>query len=426
MWVAGEIQRLRPGRNGHLFFELVEKGEGDAVVGRLEGVLWRTDHLAVRRALASAGQSLAEGLQARCWAHLDLYPPSGRLQLVVREVDPAFAPGRLAARRRETLAALAAAGLLDRNAALPLAEAPLAIALVTAVGSAAYHDFLSTLAESGWAFRVVAIDAAMQGVEAERSIASALAAAGALPVDAIALVRGGGARSDLAAFDSRRVAEAVARSGLPVVTGLGPEIDLSIADRVAHTAVKTPTGAAEFLVSRVESADHELVRLERELALAAARDLATARGRLARLERAAGAVDVRLALAGARLERLAELVVREGRRVPGRRGADLGQLSDRLRRAAPRQLLLRRDAPSALGRSLVRAAQTRLRLLDARLEASAKLRVELGPERVLGRGFSITRDAAGRLLRRARQARAGERITTELAEGQLLSRVEES
>ncbi len=426
MWVAGEIQRLRPGRNGHLYFELVEKGDGDAVVGRLEAVLWRTHHLAVRRALASSGQALGEGLHVRCWASLDVYPPSGRLQLAIREVDPAFGLGRLAARRRETLAALAAAGLLERNRGLPLAEAPLAIALVTAVGSAAYHDFLSTLRESGWAFRVVAIDAAVQGLEAERAIASALAAAGQLAVDAIVLVRGGGARSDLAAFDSRRVAEAVARAVRPVVTGLGHEIDQSIADRVAHTALKTPTRAAEFLVGRVEAAHRELLRLERALAQGATAELATAHRRLSRGERTAAAARVRLARAAGRVEALAGLLVRQGLRLPGRRAAELRRVGRGLSLAAPRSLERRRSTPASLGHRIGRAARARLRLVDAHLEACARLRVELGPDRILTRGFTITRDAAGRLLRAPGQARPGERITTELAGGRLASRVEEA
>jgi exodeoxyribonuclease VII large subunit len=408
-----------------VFFELVEKGEADAVVGRLEAVLWRSDHLAVRRALAAAGQTLADGAQIRCWAQPDVYPPSGRLQLVVREVDPVFGLGRLAARRRETLAALAAAGLLDRNAALSLAAAPMAVALVTAVGSAAYHDFLSTLEESRWAFRVVAVDAAVQGTRAERSIASALAMAGALDVDVIALVRGGGAKSDLAAFDSRRVAEAVARSPRPVVTGLGHEIDETIADRVAHTAVKTPTRAAEFLVARVDQGAAELARLERELGRAAEARLAAARGGLAVVERSAARVWLQVARAASRAERLGTLLAREGRRVPRRRAQELRRLGSRLADAAPRTLQRRRPDPVRAASRLYRGAQARLRWAQSRLDACARLRVELGPERTLARGFSITRDSRGRLLRAARQVAVGDKITTELAGGRLASRVEE-
>ncbi len=424
--MAGEVQRLREGRNGQLYFELVEKGEGDAVVGRLEAVLWRRDRLAVRRAMAASGQELSEGLHVRCWAGLDFYAPSGRLQLVVREVDAAYGLGRLAVRRRETLAALAAAGLLERNRALPFPELPLAVALVTAVGSAAYHDFLATLEESGWPFRVVAVDAVVQGLEAERAVSSALRAASALPVDVRVLIRGGGATSDRAAFDSHRVAEAVARAARPVVTGLGHEIDESIADRVAHTAAKTPTKAAELLVARVAAAAAKLAGLERGLAASAARRLEAATRRLGRGERLAAVSQLRLSRAAARLEGGARILAREGRRIPRQSARDLQRLGERLLSSSPRRLARERGSAERASGAIARAARARLTLATARLDAHARLRVQLGPRRALERGFSITRDGAGRLLRSPDQVGAGEVITTELLAGRLASRVEES
>src|SRR4029079_714111 len=84
VWVAGEVQRLRPSKNGHVFFELVEKGHGDGVVGKLEAVIWRTDFLRIKKALVGSGQELADGLTVRCLASVDFYPPGGRLQLSVR------------------------------------------------------------------------------------------------------------------------------------------------------------------------------------------------------------------------------------------------------------------------------------------------------------------------------------------------------
>ena len=160
-WVAGEIQRARPSRNGHLYFELVEKGAGDEVVAKLEGVLWRRDHQLVARELRRSGQKIADGLEIRCWAEVDFYPPFGRLQLVVRRVDPLFTLGLLEKRRRETLEALSRAGVLDLNREKTLPPVPLAVGLVTSEGSAAYHDFLSTLAESGFGFRVLHAHAAV-------------------------------------------------------------------------------------------------------------------------------------------------------------------------------------------------------------------------------------------------------------------------
>src|SRR6185295_1485933 len=147
--------------------------------------------------LAASGQELQDGLQIRVRGSLDFYAPGGRLQFCVREVDPAFGLGLLERRRRETLAALAAAGLLERNRGLPLPDLPLSIALITSHGSAAYEDFLSGLRESIYGFRVIFIHASVQGREAEREVVSALRALARLAVDCAVLIRGGGSRTDL-------------------------------------------------------------------------------------------------------------------------------------------------------------------------------------------------------------------------------------
>ncbi len=264
LWVVGEVQRVRPSQRGHLYFELIEKGQGESILAKLDAVLWRSDHERVRSVLAAQGLAIVEGVEIRLRASVDFYGPAGRLQLVVREVDPLFFLGQLERRRRELLAELASAGLLERNRELPLPELPLTVGLVTSEGSAAYHDFLTTLAESGYGFRVLFVHSAVQGKGAEQELVSALELAGSLPLDCLVLVRGGGSRSDLAVFDSREVARAVALCPVPVVTGLGHEIDQAIADRVAHTAVKTPTKAAELLVARVAEAEAELDAVEEE------------------------------------------------------------------------------------------------------------------------------------------------------------------
>lgn len=191
VWLTGEVARYRPSQAGHHYFDLIEKGDDDRIVGTLSAVIWRGEWARIRPVLDRAGQRLAEGLAVRCRVSVDFYPPGGRLQVQVREVDPAFTLGQLERRRRETLAELAAAGLLELNRSLPLPDLPLTIGLISSQGSAAYHDFLATLRESGFAFRVLFVHAAVQGVEAERDVVSALELLGNAPVDAIALVRGG-------------------------------------------------------------------------------------------------------------------------------------------------------------------------------------------------------------------------------------------
>ena len=265
IWVAGEVQRVKESRRGHLYFELVEKGAGDDILGKIDCVLWRTDHARVKRLLASSGQEIAEGIQMRLRGGVDFWPPGGRLQLVAKEVDPLFTVGLLARRRQETLEALAKAGLMERNRALALPDVPMRLALVTSHGSAAYHDFLSCLGESGYGFRVLFVHASVQGARAEAELCAALTGLVDSGVDCAVLIRGGGARSDLAVFDSRPVAEAVATAPFPVLTGLGHEIDRAIADMVAHTALTTPTKVAEHLVERVARADQRLELALRDL-----------------------------------------------------------------------------------------------------------------------------------------------------------------
>ena len=424
VWVAGEVQRLKPSRNGHLFFELVEKGDADQIVGKLEAVIWRTDLQRLQRELRKSGQSLVEGMAVRCLAAVDFYPPGGRLQVTVREVDPLFTLGLLARRRQETLAALAAAGLLERNRALALPLVPLRVGLVTSHGSAAFHDFFTRLRESGYRVEVVLVHAAVQGPGAEREVASALAALAALGVDCAVLVRGGGAKSDLAAFDSRRIAEAIATSPVPVLTGLGHEIDRAVADVVAHTAFKTPTMVAEFLVRRVEEADRALGEAARRLTEAAL-------ARLAEEREAVGACRERLLEAAEVVGRARARLVEAGRLLAVLGGHLLARSRDRAERgagrllaAAPRALRRRGRDRHLLGERLTRAARAQLRRLDERCAGLARVAAQLSPERVLARGFSLTRTAGGELLRRPYQVSAGERIVTRLAGGTLSSRVE--
>ena len=132
---------------------------------------------------------------------------------------------------------------------------PLRLGLITSEGSAAHADFTEQIAACGYAFQITTVTTRVQGEFAAVEIAEAIAMAAQLPIDVIALVRGGGARTDLAAFDTEPVARAIVESALPVVSGIGHEIDESVADLVAHAAFKTPTACAQFLIERVAAFD---------------------------------------------------------------------------------------------------------------------------------------------------------------------------
>ena len=424
--MAGEVNRVRVSQRGHLYFELIEKGDNDQIEGKLEAVAWRTDHQRIRQQLAAAGLEIGEGQTIRCRGGVDFYPPFGRLQLVVREVDPVFMAGLLARRRQEVLDSLVARGLIERNRQKTLSELPLRIALITSDGSAAYHDFLSSLEESGYGFQVYFIHAAVQGKEAERELTSALEMLSSLTVDCAVLIRGGGSRADLAVFDSQAVAEAVAVTPVPVLTGLGHEIDQAVADLVANAAFKTPTKVAEFLVERVATEERRLVELRAALVRQSLGLLRQGRESLGRAQRSLGLVRLRLTSATVRLGQLSEVLPRVAQWSVEKQSHRLGALHQRLAEAGPRRLVrARRESDLVVERMVVRA-EASWREKWAVIEGWERLCRQLSPERTLERGFSVTRDSKGKLLRQPGDVVAGERITSQLAGGRLASRVEES
>lgn len=430
LWVGGEVQRPRPSRAGHLYFELVEKGPADEVVGKIDAVLWRRDHLRVRAALRRVGTGIEDGSSLRCFGSLDFFPPGGRVQLVVRDVDPLFALGALAQRRRATLEELERAGLLGRNRSLPLAHVPLRLGLVASRESAGAQDFLETLRASGFGFELRWVDARVQGALAETHLCAALAwlerrARARGDLDAIVIVRGGGARSDLAAFDSRRVAVQIAQAPVPVLTGIGHHVDRAVADEVAHSSFKTPTEVAEFLVRRVASSEARLEGAAARLLRAAGRERERAARRLARVSEGLRVTSRRVDRERSRSAELRERLARVARRRLERGDRDLRRVLATLATAPQRRIARELAAREALALRLALACRGRLREQSQRLLGLERLCRELGPERVLARGFSITRDANGRILRSAQVAQ-GEVLVTQLADGRLRSRVEDS
>jgi exodeoxyribonuclease VII large subunit len=386
VWVRGEIQQFTRSRNGHTYFELVEKDpDRDRVRAVLRVVLFRDDRAAVNRMLRDTpGIKVGDGVEVRIRGRLDYYATSGRLQLVMSGIDPVFTVGRLAADRERVLRVLAAEGVLRRNGLLELAPLPLRVGLVASGGSAAYHDFLEGIETSGHAFRIAHVDIRVQGDGAPRRIAGALrrlAARDGLDLDVIVLVRGGGARSDLAPFDAEVVARAITEMPVPVITGIGHEVDRTVADEVAHTACKTPSEASSFLVAEV---DHWCARLDH----VAHRISARARGACSHAHRDLG-------ILGAQIARAAPVsLAREGERLERQRRA----ISATSTRGLQQQL------------AVVETSEARLRALD--------------PRRVLERGYSITRDAGGALVRSSRRVAPGAVLVTETADGSLRSVVE--
>lgn len=404
VWVQGEVQGLKTSGLGHSYFQLVEKaGRGERVLSRLDVALFRGERPAVNAALRDAGLKLADDIGVRIRGRVDFYPPNGRLQLVMNGIDPVFTVGGMAANRANVLKALAADGLLRANGARPVPPVPLRVGLVTSHDTAAYHDFVHALEVSGYAWQVCLADVRVQGSGASKRLVWALRALARQPVDVVVVVRGGGSRSDLAPFDAEAVARAIAEMPVPVLTGIGHEVDRSVADEVAHTACKTPTACAQELVERVGEFVDQLDGVSRGVA-----SLARARCRLASHELGERARRIRRGAPVALAREWGALERRQGR---------VEELGTRGVRDAEHALADRRRLLVAASARLTRGAT---RQLDA---GAARLRA-LDPRRVLERGYSITRDQDGRVRTDVTDLVPDAVLHTELARGSITSRVE--
>ncbi len=409
IWVVGEVLDFDKQKNRqHFFFALVEKRAGeDKVAAQAAVALFATTASRLLEKLATAPEplTLRDGIEIRARVRVDFYAPSGRLQLVIEDIDPAFTLGKLALTREAILRELRELGIAEQNRAKPLPVPPLRVGVLASLDSDGWNDFLKELETSGIGFAVTAYAVKVQGEELRPTVLSGLAwfAREAAAHDVLCIIRGGGSRTDLAWFDDREVALAVARHPLKILCGIGHQRDQSVLDLIAHSE-KTPTAVAGYLVRAVQD---EVLALD-------------ARGRrlCAEAKDAVHAAERRLTLAAQELRRRTEtrLGLEQRTFVEARRRLTWG--TQALLRRRTEQLLHAHDrlrAASALRlereQQRLANAQTRQRLLD--------------PATILMRGYTLVRDQQGRIVTRARSLAPGARIAVRFRDGVVHARAEQ-
>ena len=365
-WIAGEISNLRPAASGHLYFTLKD----DAA---------QVDCVMFKNRAAALQWEPADGLRVEVRALITLYEPRGCFQLNVEGMRRAGL-GPLYERFLKLKDKLEREGLFDPSAKRPIPEHPKQIGVVTSLAAAALRDVLTTLRRRNPSIPVVIYPAPVQGEGAAAKLVQALASANArAECDVLLLVRGGGSIEDLWQFNEEALARAIRASALPVIVGVGHETDFTIADFAADERAATPTAAAELVSPSLEALRERIAQTALRISRQTAR----------RIEYAMQAVDG-----------LARRLVHP---------------AERLR--ALRQNLLH------LGKRLSSATARVFDRFAAQINVAHKSITSLDPTAVLGRGYSITRSAAGALLQDASQVRAGERIVTTLAKGRIESEV---
>ncbi|HWE86365.1 MAG TPA: exodeoxyribonuclease VII large subunit [Terracidiphilus sp.] len=419
VWVEGEISNLRPAPSGHVYFTLKD---ADA---QLPVVLFRRQAMLLRFRLEDGQHVLARG-------RVSVYDQRGQVQLVAETLEPVGA-GSLQLAFEQLKERLKAEGLFDTARKRPLPAFPRTVGIVTSPTGAVIRDFLSIVGRRHAGLNVLLCAASVQGDSAAIEIEAAIACLnssgpGGQPlVDLIVLARGGGSLEDLAAFNSERVARAIAASQVPIVSAVGHETDFTIADFVADLRAPTPSAAAELITEAQHRIADHLDRLDARLERAGRFQLLQARQRLDRIS--AARAEARITTLHHRLaqrlddaaQRLAGEMIRRMRDTH-RHVADLAAA---VLRHDPRQRLAHAQQHFAAGRTrllhaldrVLHERRARLQAIDARLHS-------LSPLAVLDRGYALVLDAGGSLIRSTAQINAGDPLTTRLADGSFASRVE--
>lgn len=448
-WVKAEISSWSPRANGHCYLSL-SQSRGGKPVAESRAMIWKWHYPQLKYYFEqTTGQPLQAGITVLVKVQVS-YSELYGISLFIEDIDPAFTLGEKALERKRAIEKLTAGGYMDMQKELALPDLPYALAVITSKTAAGYGDFRNHLLcnPQGYAFRLDLYEALMQGEQAPSSIMAALLDAGQKHYDAILILRGGGSELDLACFDDYDLAVTIASSPAPVITAIGHDRDVHIADMVAHASVKTPTALADLFLDAYKAQDDILDRLFARVQSASLR-------LVSRKELELGALDSRVKSASLRLVSRKELELktldtRVQRAVQLRLGAllrDTDALEARIRLGLNRKLSALDNAVlQALGRisrGLLNkyAAHGRLRdnlahrihfaasarqsqewsalaLKEARINAS-------DPRNILGLGYVLVTGKDNKVLKTVDKVHVGDRIGVRFSDGSLTARVDE-
>lgn len=403
-WLQAELSEARLASNGHFYVEFVQKNkQGTGLLARAKGAIWSSTYQLLAPAFErTTGQSLRAGLAVSVMVSVSFHELYG-YTLVVNDIDPDYTLGDMARRRREILLRLEEEGILNDNKELIMPPSLNRIAVISSATAAGFGDFCHQLwhNEHHLRFHLKLFPAIMQGARVEESILQALEniLSENKQWDAVVIIRGGGATSDLSDFDTYLLAAACAQFPLPILTGIGHERDETVLDHVAHTSLKTPTAVAAFLIAHQHQALNQVLLCQQQITALTQHILATQQEHIEQLKR-----SITFGVAQ---------TIREGAFILQQNSLRLqGTSLDRCRKEQQRQSLIQIKLHQALSNRIA-AEKNKLQMLSLRCEA-------MNPERILQQGYSLTR-INGRIVKNAHELKSGDEIITQLAEGQVHS-----
>lgn len=381
-WVQAELSDVRTNSTGHCYLEFIQKDlRSNNLIAKARGTIWANVFRLLKPYFEeTTGQAFVSGIKVLVQVTVSFHELYG-YSLTIQDIDPTYTLGDMARRRKEILKQLEEEGVLTLNKELDMPRLPQRIAVISSPTAAGYGDFCHQLQNNsrGFYFYTELFPALMQGDRVEESVLSALDKVNArlTEFDVVVIIRGGGATSDLSGFDTYLLAASCAQFPLPIITGIGHERDDTVLDSVAHTRVKTPTAAAEFLIEFMNDAADELEMLA------------------ARLQ------------AGVR-----NLLSQEQRKLNNYKNRIPSSAYKRISNAKLTLLTAKKDIAQVVTSSLSRHRH-RLELLQQRL-------MDASPEKQLARGYSITLKD-GKVVKNAKELQADDEIITCLQYGKVTS-----
>ena len=404
-WVKAEIASWSPRANGHCYLSL-SQSRGGKSIAEARAMIWSWKYPQLTQFFEiSTGEKLRAGITVLVQVQVNFSELYG-VSLFIENIDPAFTLGEKALERKKAIEKLTAEGYMEMQKELALPDLPYRLAVITSQTAAGYQDFRNHLLNNpeGYAFQLDLFEALMQGEQAPSSIMDALEEAGEKGYDAILILRGGGSELDLACFDDYDLAVAIATCPVPVVTAIGHDKDVHIADMVAHASVKTPTALADLFLEAYAAQDELLGKLGQRIATAADRLVSRQELRLGNAEAAIGRAIQR------RLGALELLLQRSVARISKgllHKYADVARLSD----AAAHRIKF-----AAMAK--VSTETSRVALKEALIGAS-------DPRKILGLGYVLVTGKDNKVLKTVDRVAVGDRIGVRFSDGSLTAKVDE-
>lgn len=382
-WVRAEITAWSPRANGHCYLTL-SQSRGGKPVAEARTMIWKWKFPQLKAFFREqTGEELRAGITVLVQVQVSFSELYG-ISLYIEDIDPSFTLGERALERKKAIERLEREGYMEFQKELALPDLPRRLAVITSRTAAGYQDFRRHLLENpeGYAFQLDLYEALMQGEQAPASIMEALGEASQKDYDALLILRGGGSELDLACFDDFQLAVAIATCPIPVVTAIGHDKDVHIADMVAHASVKTPTALADLFLDALRERDQALDLLQQRIQRA--------------LQRRLSALEMLLERSVSRISR-----------------ALLGKYADL---AALKEKALHRLRFALSAR--VSEAGSALALREARIKAT-------DPRNILSLGYGLVTGKDRKVLKSVGQVQVGDRIGVRFQDGALSAQVEE-